>query len=162
MFSLSTLQAIPPMKPLYPLILTLLTACGPNFEAIDETSNDPTPTSGNSGALASAGTAGLPDVSTGGSPGASAGGAGLDANVAGANVGGNGAMAGGPAMGPGVCLANYQQLYCASVCSDSEQTGCGEVIRCFIAHDSNSIDNCPGFDQTAYTLASQAERNCCK
>ena len=154
------------MKTLTLGVLLLLTACGPTFTASEtnEKGINPPATSGNSGTLASAGTGGLP-VSEGGAQNV-AGMAGLDNGSSGANSGGNPSLAGGPAMGqggasPAQCLADWRACD-SSACSNSEQTGCGEVIRCFVSHDSNSIDNCPGYTQTAYQLASEAERNCCK
>lgn len=103
-----------------------------------------------------AGCAGEPQEDTGGSQAQS-------------GSGGASLVAGRPSMGEGGeggqrikfsdCLANHQTLACAQVC-DSQPT-CQGILDCFVRTNSDLTSDCPGFNDTGYSLALEAERNCC-
>lgn len=110
-----------------------------------------------------------PSAGSGGQPSPDAGG-----RAGAAGSGGASAMAGGPAMGEGgeggiptsggsssirECLANHQTLECARVC-DSQPT-CQGILDCFVRTNSDLTTDCPGFSNEGYSLALEAERNCC-
>lgn len=116
----------------------------------------------------SAGIAGLAGSSS--PPGGSSG------STAGQGSGGATAVAGGPAMGeggsagcgqsescgdpsPSECLADHQNLECARVCNS--QPSCQGILDCFVRTNSTLTSDCPGYSDTGYSLALQAERNCC-
>lgn len=84
------------------------------------------------------------------------------AGMAGNSSQGGNASGGTGLNGPNSCLVDYQTAPCAQSCAIAEQTGCGNVIRCFVQHNSDSLDNCPGYSDTAYQLALMAEKECCK
>lgn len=85
-----------------------------------------------------------------------------------AGSGGAAAMAGGPAMGEGgaggvpegprSCLANWQALDCARVCTNS-QSDCQAVINCWVSKDS--LDGCDQFTSIGISYAQSAYQGCC-
>lgn len=174
------------------LISILLLSCsGSAFIAeestIEQGNNQTTPSGGagesqNSGGVCSQGAAANVGGSGLGRSGSDAGGP-SDGSLEAGN-GGATAMAGGPPMGEGgeagysgssgqpwsnsptVCLANFQNLACAKVCTNAQacdENGncqdCQAVLSCYVSHDS--LDNCTAFTIMGVSLAEQARRNCC-
>lgn len=167
------------MKPLLTLLL-LLSCSGEEFQSNDK-GNDTAPLSGESGETSTSGSGGLSPSEGGSASGVGVGGLGMGGKVSeelggsSPQAGSSGAstMAGRPTMGEGGaagqqsvgglnlsrCLAQHQTLACASVC-DSQPT-CQGILDCFVSHNSDLTTDCPGFNDTGYSLALQAERNCC-
>lgn len=160
------------------LITILALGCsGPTFE-VGEFDN----VAGNSAAIAGeaseAGAGARAGSFSGGSESVAAGGrdSSVGGSAAGSSDGGATAMAGGPAMGeggsgeggnntgaakgPSECLAGFQSLECAKVCTNSA-SDCQSVLNCFIQNNSNSLDNCSQFTNVGISLAQSAERTCC-
>lgn len=156
------------------LTLLLLGCSGPAFHEFNEERNNSPVISGSSGESQSEG--GGASQSEGGQAqqlgeaGGPLGGSSSGENGAGAS--GGATMAGGPTMGegghggaigesgPAECLANWQALECARVCTDSA-SDCQSVLNCFVQNNSDSLDNCHGFTSVGISLAQSAERNCC-
>lgn len=159
------------------LLLLTLGCSGPAFteESFNEEGGDSPVASGGAGQSPSSG--GIGGSQSGGLQGLGAGGSssgGLESSQAGTSSGGAATMAGRPTMGEGagtggaeqvdtgprVCLANWQNLDCARVCTNSA-SDCQAVLNCFVQNNSNSIDNCPQFTNLGLSLAQSAESACC-
>lgn len=98
---------------------------------------------------------------------------GMGQGTTGQGQSGANALAGGPSMGEGgeggsfgpgdvgprTCLANHQSLECARVCDS--QPACQGILDCFVSMNSTLTSDCPGFSDTGYSLALEAERMCC-
>lgn len=161
------------------VLASLLFACGgqPFTERpINETRINQASIGGHSGEVASAGAKSAQGVSgnpnseaAGNSGGSGAQQGGMGGVLSGASPGGDSPMAGGPAMAGGgtggngpvlsVCLAFFQNLDCARVCTNS-QSDCQAVLSCMVS--SGSIDNCTAYTTIGISLAQSAERDCCK
>ena len=152
--------------------LALLGACsGAPFTAepgtpLNEAGAPPAQGGGPNAGIGGLGSAGLNSASSGGVVSTAGQGGSGGTGVAGlAGVSGKGNAGGSGSSGSSsvrACLQGFESSTCATACTDNAQTGCVNVLLCFRNADSANLDNCPGYSQTAYSQALEAERNCCK
>lgn len=126
----------------------------------------PIPQSGNGGTGSRSGASSTSNGGNGGNQGGnSSAGSPPMAGAAGDN-GGTGGNGSGGGVGSFSCLAEYQNLDCARICTQSG-TDCGLVIGCYIKTNqinrgpANPLDPCSNFTQDGIAIAQRAWLACC-